>query len=123
MDTDSAMIVAEFSDEEMAEAEECKELQRKILLHSKLEELHLLEKFDSVMTNTALANDSKDLKWKLEKMNPARYGAGSASRAAGDGKKNKGLNIRINFDPADSELAEDNVEVYGDVEDAPRATL
>jgi hypothetical protein len=121
MDTYSAMIVAEFTEEEIEAVEEDKRFQALMALQGKLEEKALLESFDAIMLKTIENGDSRDVRWKLGKLNPERYGD-STSRMVG-GKKAKGVNIAITFDGADSSLeGADNVEVFGG-DDAPRASV
>lgn len=108
MDPLSSMIVAECTDEEIATLEADKDFTRDCDIAIKLEEAQLLEKFKSAMHANLSANDTRDTKWFLEKIDP-KFGNGGA-KVTGNGK-NK-VNIQIDFGaPEDAGLEDDNVEV------------
>jgi len=111
MDRASAMMVAELTFEEMEELDKDEVFNRQLDFQAKLEEKALLEKFDTAMNATVAAYDTKDVRWKLSKLNPARWGEGQKA-----GKTNNPLNIKINMSGAKFDNGADNLEINTEFE-------
>lgn len=115
MDEERALLFAEIDENEMAVVKEDNFFMQRLKHVALLEEHELLEKFDSVMEESAKKGFSSDIRWKLGIINPKRYGTrpgdGTEDGVFGDGKK--GMKFSFNFKEGTAVLeSADNVEIY-----------
>lgn len=74
MDLESAMLIAECSDEEMDIIKKNDSLQRSLKITSKMFELDLLSKLTTAMGENLKFGTTADAKWFLERINSTRWG-------------------------------------------------
>ena len=74
MDFTTSSLVAECSEPELTALEEDIEFQRRISIEMALEEHRLLSKHNAVIEEAAIRGNGAPIQWRLEKLNPRRYG-------------------------------------------------
>ncbi len=74
MDLLQAELVAECSLSEIDQLDEDKKFLRQIKFHYAISEFQLLEKHDRAMHNQLTEGKTGAAQWKLERMNPKRWG-------------------------------------------------
>ena len=74
MDLDSAMILAECSDEDMERINADSTLTRSFDITAKFYEMDLLQKLDTALTMNVRFGNTTEVRWLLERINKARFG-------------------------------------------------
>lgn len=69
-----AAMVAECTEEEMEALEQSPEFQKKVNAREAIQEMQLLEKHKSAMDEAAIRGSAGAIQWKLERINPSRWG-------------------------------------------------
>jgi hypothetical protein len=79
MDNYSAMIIAECTQDEIDLFENDEVFSKRLAVEAKLEERDLLINMQKVMDINVPLGDSTEVRWKLEKINPRRWGRPDAN--------------------------------------------
>ena len=75
MDFFSAALIAECTEKELNVLDNDESFQRRLLIEHAIEEERLLEKHNSAMTLAADRGSATSIQWKLERLNPRRWGS------------------------------------------------
>lgn len=75
MDFLSASLVAECTDEEVDFLENDKKFSKRLLIENALEEERLLTKHNAAIEEAIIKGKANPVQWKLEKLNPRRWGS------------------------------------------------
>lgn len=79
-----AALVAECSEEEIEEIERDELFKRKVSSHHAFEEYRLLQKHNTAIEEAVLRGNAAAIQWKLERLNPERWGNKETVRADHD---------------------------------------
>lgn len=74
MDFYRAAILAQCTEDEIEVLRNDTQFQKKLELHDALLEMQLLEKLDFAMEVAKMKGNSAGIRWKLEKVNPTKWG-------------------------------------------------
>ena len=91
MDFFSAALIAECTDEELNVLDNDSIFNHRILIGNAIEEERLLNKHNSAMTVAADKGQAAPIQWKLERLNPRRWG----SKETGNNPNNGNVTINL----------------------------
>ena len=86
MDFFSSAILAECTDEEIEVLEEDAAFTRRIRIQEVFEEKRLLEKHNTAIEEAVIKGSAAAVQWKLEKINPGRWGNKEKDKGKFEGK-------------------------------------
>ena len=75
MDLFSSALLAECTEDEVNQLDNDRDFQRRMGIETAIEEKRLLDKHNSAMTLAADRGNAGPIQWKLEKLNPRRWGS------------------------------------------------
>lgn len=81
MDFFSASLVAECTEKELDILDNDKYFQRRLLIEHALEEERLLKKHNDAIEEAVIRGRANSIQWKLERLNPKRWGSKETTRS------------------------------------------
>ncbi len=86
MDLFSAALIAECTDEELEKLEEDPKFNKRIKIEYAIEEERLLNKHNTAIEESVIKGNAHSVQWKLEKLNPGRWGNKESAKVPYEGK-------------------------------------
>jgi len=86
MDLFSAALIAECTDEELETLENDPKFNKRIKIEYAIEEERLLNKHNTAIEEAVIKGNAHSVQWKLEKLNPGRWGNKESAKIPFEGK-------------------------------------